>query len=148
MPINPSGALGHVPVAVYVCALTSTAVREGEERGRYYADARHWHVAGAWSDSDPGLPLAERPGWQAVTAALSTGMIRGIVVGALTHVAADAAQFASLGVLIRERGGFLTDVAGALPVRCTPGQRERRRDIADAASGWPPQSQAAEEGAS
>ncbi|MEV7796941.1 hypothetical protein AB0O68_34035 [Streptomyces sp. NPDC087512] len=50
-----------------------TAVREGEERGRYYADARHRHVAGAWSDFDPTLPLAERPGWQAVTSALSTG---------------------------------------------------------------------------
>lgn len=75
-------------------------------------------------------------------------MIRGIVVGALTHVASDAAQFASLGVLIRERGGFLTDVAGALPVRCTPGQRERRRDIADAASGWPPHTDAAGEGTS
>lgn len=148
MPINPPGGLGHVPVAVYVCAPTSTAVREGEERGRYYADARLWHVAGAWSDFDPALPLAERPGWQAVTSALSAGMIRGIVVSALTHVASDAAQFASLGVLIRERGGFLTDVAAASPTRRTPGQGERRRDIADAASGWSPQSDAPQESTS
>ncbi|MFB7543544.1 hypothetical protein ACFC0N_27075 [Streptomyces zaomyceticus] len=146
MPINPPGGLGHVPIAVYACATTSTAIREGEERGRYYADARHWHVAGAWSDFDPTLPLAERPGWQAVTSALSAGMIRGIVVSALTHVAADAARFASLGVLIRERGGFLVDASGVAPARRTPGQRRRRRGIADAASGLTPQGDAPEEG--
>ncbi|CAM5539785.1 hypothetical protein [Streptomyces narbonensis] len=139
MPINPPGGLGHVPIAVYICAATSTDIRAGEELGRYYADARHWHVAGAWSDFDPTLPLAERPGWQAVTSALSAGMIRGIAVSALTHVATDAAQFASLRVLIRERGGFLVDASGASPVRRTPDQRRRRRDIADAASGWSPQ---------
>ncbi|MEV0302089.1 hypothetical protein [Streptomyces prasinus] len=146
MPINPPGGLGHVPVAVYVCAPTSTAVREGEGRGRYYAGARLWHVAGAWSDFDPTLPLAERPGWQAVTSALSAGIIRGVVVSTPTHVATDAAQFAGLGVLIRERGGFLVDASVASPARRTPGQRGRRRDIADTASGWSPQSGAPEEG--
>lgn len=52
MPNNPPGGLGHVPVAVYSCAATSTALGESEERGRYYADARHWHVAGVWSEPD------------------------------------------------------------------------------------------------
>lgn len=137
MPTNPPSGLGHVPVAVYACAATTPAVRDGEKRGRHYADARHWHVAGVWSDPDPTVPLAERPGWQAITSALSTGMIRGIIVGALTHVAADAAQFAGLGVLIRDRGGFLVHTAGTLPRR-TPGQLQRRRDIADASSGWSP----------
>ncbi|WP_328763172.1 MULTISPECIES: hypothetical protein [unclassified Streptomyces] len=137
MPTNPPGGLGHVPVAVYACASTAAAIRDGEKHGRHYADARHWHVAGAWSDPDPAVPLAERPGWQAITSALSTGMIRGIIVGALTHVAADAAQFAGLGVLIRDRGGFLVHATGG-PPRRTPGQLQRRRDIADASSGWSP----------
>ncbi|MCY0953984.1 hypothetical protein [Streptomyces sp. H27-S2] len=137
MPTNPPGGLGHVPVAVYACASTAAAVRDGEKRGRHYADARHWHVAGAWSDADPAVPLAERSGWQAITSALSTGMIRGIIVGSLSHVAADAAQFAGLGVLIRDRGGFLVHAAAGLPRR-TPGQQQRRRDIADASSRWSP----------
>ncbi|WP_175411930.1 hypothetical protein [Streptomyces sp. TRM64462] len=136
MPNNPPGGLGHVPVAVYSCATTSTARSESEERGRYYADARHWHLAGVWSDSDPALPLAERPGWQAVTAALSAGMIRGVVVSGPAHVASDAAQFAALGVLLRDRGRFLADASDGTPARRTAGQVRRRRDIADAASGW------------
>ncbi|MCG7523360.1 recombinase family protein [Streptomyces sp. OfavH-34-F] len=136
MPINPPGGLGHVPVAVYSCATTSTALGESEERGRCYADARHWHVAGVWSDPAPSLPLMERPGWRAVTAALSAGMIRGVVVSGLTHVAADAAQFAALGVLLRDRGGFLADGSSGTPPRRTPDQARRRRGIGDAASGW------------
>ncbi|MGW5335557.1 hypothetical protein [Streptomyces bauhiniae] len=148
MPINPPGGRGHVPVAVYSCATTSTALGESEERGRCYADARHWHVAGVWSDSAPSLPLIERPGWQAVTGALSAGMIRGVVVSGLTHVAADAAQFAALGVLLRDRGGFVADASSATPTRRTPGQARRRRDIADAASGRFTQPDTYEEGAS
>ncbi|WP_435185710.1 hypothetical protein [Streptomyces sp. bgisy126] len=148
MPNNPPSGLGHVPVAVYACAPTSDAVREAEERGRHYAGARLWHVAGAWSDFDPALPLAERPGWQAAASALSTGMIRGIVVSTPTQVATETAQFASLGVLIRERGGFLADASGASPARRTPGQRGRRRDIADAASGWSSKDDTPEEGTS
>ncbi|MFG3526596.1 hypothetical protein ACGF8B_07620 [Streptomyces sp. NPDC047917] len=104
MPNNPPGGLGHVPVAVYSCATTSTTLDESEERGRYYADARHWHVAGVWSDPDPAQPLRERPGWQAVTVALSAGMIRGVVVSSTAHVASGAVQFAALGVLLRDRG--------------------------------------------
>ncbi|MFJ9817685.1 hypothetical protein ACIRU3_20925 [Streptomyces sp. NPDC101151] len=147
MPNNPPGSLGHVPVAVYSCAATSTALSEGEERGRYYADARHWHVAGVWSDSDPARPLMERPGWQAVTATLSAGMIRGVVVGGPTHVGSDAAQFAAFGVLLRERGGFLADASNGTAGR-TPGQVRRRRDIAGAASGWFAQTDQHDEGSS
>ncbi|MYW08734.1 hypothetical protein GT034_10315 [Streptomyces sp. SID2563] len=146
MPNKSPGGLRHVPVAVYACAPTSLAIREAEERGRRYAGARLWHVAGVWSDLDPALPISERPGWQAVTSALSGGMIRGIVVVTPAQVATDTAEFASLGVLIRERGGFLVDVSGASPVRRTPGQLGRRRDIADAASGWSPQVHAFEGG--
>ncbi|MFE5513865.1 hypothetical protein ACFQ9J_25370 [Streptomyces sp. NPDC056529] len=148
MPNNPPGGVGHVPVAVYSCATTSTALGESEERGRYYADARHWHVAGAWSDSDPALPLAERPGWQAVTAALSAGMIRGVVVSGPAHVASDAAQFAALGVLLRDRGGFLADASNGTPACRTPGQARRRRDLADAASSWFGQTYTHDEGTS
>ncbi|MEV6326735.1 hypothetical protein [Streptomyces sp. NPDC051909] len=148
MPNNPPGGLGHVPVAVYSCATTSTALGESEEHGRYYADARHWHVAGAWSDADPALPLAERPGWQAVTAALSAGMIRGVVVSGPAHVASDAAQFAALGVLLRDRGGFVADASNGTPGRRTPGQARRRRDLADAASGWFGQTDTHDEGTS
>lgn len=148
MPNNPPGGLGHVPVAVYSCATTSTALGESEERGRYYADARHWHVAGVWSDSDPALPLAERPGWQAATAALSAGMIRGVVVSASVHVASEAVQFAALGVLLRDRGGFLADASSGTPARRTPGQARRRRDLADAASGWSGQTDTHDEGTS
>ncbi|MFF4386256.1 hypothetical protein ACFY0G_05565 [Streptomyces sp. NPDC001552] len=137
MPNNPIGGLGHVPVAVYTCSATATVVRDGEKRGRHYADARHWHVARAWSDTDPAVLLDERPGWQAITTALSTGMIRGIIVGSLSHVAADTAQFASLGVLIRDRGGFLVHAADTAPRR-TLGQLQRRRDVADVSSGWSP----------
>lgn len=137
MPNNPIGGLGHVPVAVYACASTAVAVRDGERRCRHYAGARHWHVAGAWSDPDPAVPLAERPGWQAIASALSTGIIRGIIVSAFSHVASDAAQFAGLGVLIRDRGGFLVHAADTLPRR-TPGELQRRRDITDASSGWSP----------
>ncbi|MEV3947026.1 hypothetical protein AB0K57_05105 [Streptomyces halstedii] len=148
MPNNPPGGLGHVPVAVYSCATTSTALGESEERGRYYADARHWHVAGVWSDSDPALSIMERPGWQAVTAALSARMIRGVVVSVSTHVAADAAQFTALGVLLRDRGGFLADASSGTSARRTPGQARRRRDIADVASGWFTQPDTYEKGAS
>ncbi|MBT2451805.1 hypothetical protein J7F03_33030 [Streptomyces sp. ISL-43] len=137
MPTNPPSGLGHVSVAVYACSATATAVRDGERRGRHYADARHWHVAGAWSDTDPTVSLAERPGWQAIASALSTGMIRGIIVGSISHVASDTAQFAGLGVIIRDRGGFLVHAADTLPRR-TPGQLQRRRVIADASSEWSP----------
>ncbi|MER7027387.1 MULTISPECIES: hypothetical protein [Streptomyces] len=78
----------------------------------------------------------ERPGWQAVTAALSAGMIRGVVVSGPMHVAADAAQFAALGVLLRDRGGFLAGASHCTPARRTPGQARSRRDLVDAASGW------------
>ncbi|MYY01224.1 MULTISPECIES: recombinase family protein [unclassified Streptomyces] len=148
MPTNPPSGLGHVPVAVYSCATTSAALGESEERGRYYADARHWHVAGVWSDPAPSLPLMERPGWQGVTAALSAGMIRGVVVSGLTHVAADVAQFAALGVLLRDRGGFLADASSGTLTRRTPSQARRRGDIANAASGWFTQTDTYEGGAS
>lgn len=148
MPTNPPSGLRHVPVAVYSCATTSTALDESEERGRYYADARHWHVAGVWFDPAPSLPLMERPGWQGVTAALSAGMIRGVVVSGLTHVAADVAQFAALGVLLRDRGGFLADASSGTLPRRTPGQALRRCGIADAASGWFKQTGVYEEGGS
>ncbi|MEV7432267.1 hypothetical protein ACIQKE_14770 [Streptomyces griseoviridis] len=148
MPTNPPGGLGHVPVAVYSCAATSTDLGESEERGRYHADARHWQVAGVWSARASSLPLMERPGWQAFTAALSAGMIRGVVVSGLTHVAAGAAQFAGLGVLLRDRGGFLADASSGTPTRRTPGQARRRHDIADAASGWFTQQDTYEEGVS
>ncbi|MCZ4117914.1 hypothetical protein [Streptomyces sp. H39-S7] len=133
---SPDG-LGHVPVAVYACAAEAPLVREAEKQARRYADARHWHVAGAWADDDPTLPLDTRPGWSAIAGALSTGMIRGVVVGAASHVAADAAQFAALGVLIRDRGGFLAE-AIPRPSRRTPGQNERRQALFEAASGWSP----------
>ncbi|WP_395369322.1 hypothetical protein OHU45_09125 [Streptomyces tubercidicus] len=137
MPNTPSGGLGHVPVAIYACAATAPLVREAEQHARHYADARHWHVSGAWTDHDPTLPLTTRPGWAAVVSALSTGMIRGVVVGAASHVTADTAQFAALGVLIRERGGFLAEAVPG-PSRRTPGQHERRRALFEAASGWTP----------
>ncbi|MFI2432092.1 hypothetical protein [Streptomyces sp. NPDC018693] len=146
MPINPPGGIGHVPVAVYSCATDSAALGDSEERGRRYADARHWRVAGVWSDPDPVLPLMERPGWRAVTAALSAGMIRGVVVSGPAHVASDAVQFAALGVLLRDRGGFLADASNATPARRTSGQARRRRDIVDAASGWGRQAGTLDEG--
>jgi hypothetical protein len=135
MPKSPSGGIGHVPVAVYSCAAESAAVREAERRARHYADARHWHVAGTWSDDDPSTPLDARPAWAAVTSALSSGLIRGIVVAGITHLAEDAGQFAALGVLIRDRGGFLTEAASP-PARQTPAQHERRRILLEASSGW------------
>ncbi|MFC7510344.1 hypothetical protein ACFQV4_01430 [Streptomyces thermocarboxydus] len=109
MPKSPSGGIGHVPVAVYSCAAESAAIREAERRARHYADTRHWHVAGTWSDDDPSTALDARPAWAAVTSALSSGLIRGIVVAGITHLAEDAGQFAALGVLIRDRGGFLAE---------------------------------------
>ena len=137
MPNTPPGGLGHVPVAVYVCAAATSAVCEAERRARHFADARHWHVAGAWTDHDPAVSLDARPGWSAMTSALSTGLIRGIVVAGTSHIAADAAHFAALGVLIRDRGGFLTEAASGPPSR-TPGQHERRRVLFAAAVGWWP----------
>ncbi|WP_326742082.1 hypothetical protein [Streptomyces sp. NBC_01768] len=137
MPNTPIGGLGHVPVAVYACAATAPLVREAERHARRYAEARHWQVAGAWTDTDPALPLDTRPGWSATAAALSTGIVRGVVVGAASHVAANAQQFAALGVLIRDRGGFLTEATPG-PSHHTPGQHERRRALFQASAGWTP----------
>ncbi|WP_330174587.1 hypothetical protein OG875_14165 [Streptomyces sp. NBC_01498] len=137
MPNSPSGGLGHVPVAVYSCAAEPPAVREAERRARNHADARHWHVAGVWSDDDPAVPLDTRSGWSAITGALSSGLVRGIVVAGAAHVTDDAAQFAALGVVIRDRGGFLAEATNS-PSRHTPGQHERRRILFDAAAGWTP----------
>jgi hypothetical protein len=135
MPNTPPGGLGHVPVAVYACATATSAVCAAELRARHYADARHWHVAGTWTDNDPSMALDTRPGWSAITSALSTGLIRGIVVAGASHVVADAAHFAALRLLIRDRGGFLTEAAPGPPHR-TPGQHERRRALLEAAVGW------------
>ncbi|MEV0780902.1 hypothetical protein [Streptomyces sp. NPDC050428] len=137
MPNSPSGGLGHVPVAVYSCAAEPPAVREAERRARNYADARHWHVAGVWSDDDPTAPLDTRSGWSAITGALSSGLVRGIVVAGAAHVTDDAAQFAALGVVIRDRGGFLAEATNS-PSRHTPGQHERRRILFEAAASWTP----------
>ncbi|MET9964903.1 hypothetical protein ABZZ80_02995 [Streptomyces sp. NPDC006356] len=135
MPNTPPSGLGHVPVAVYSCATTASAVCAAELRARHYADARHWLVAGAWTDDNPAVALDTRPGWSAITSALSTGLIRGIVVAGASHVATDTAHFAALGVLIRDRGGFLTEAASG-PSHRTPGQHERRRALLEAAVGW------------
>ncbi|MFI9587209.1 hypothetical protein ACIHCQ_36575 [Streptomyces sp. NPDC052236] len=137
MPNTPPGGLGHVPVAVYACAAEPPVVREAERRARHYADARHWHVAGAWTDDDPAVPLDTRPGWSGITGALSSGMIRGVVVVGASHLAADAAQFAALGVLVRDRGGFLVEATPGL-LRRTPGQHERRRALFEADAAWSP----------
>lgn len=137
MPNTSPGGLGHVPVAVYACTAAAPIAREAERHARRYADARHWHVSGAWTDHDPTRPLDTRPGWAAVVGALSTGVIRGVVVGAAAHVAADEARFAAVGALIRERGGFLAEAVPGLSRR-TPGQHERRRALFEAASGWAP----------
>ncbi|MDT0614371.1 hypothetical protein [Streptomyces lancefieldiae] len=75
-------------------------------------------------------------------------MIRGVIVSGPAHVASDAAQFTALGVLLRDRGGFLADASNGTPARRTPGQARRRRDLADAASGWFTQTEASEEGTS
>ena len=135
MPKATPGGLGHVPVAVYSCAAETEAARDAERLARNYAHARHWHVAGSWADTDPGVPLEERPAWEALPGALSSGLIRGIVVGGASHVAANATRFAALSVLIRDRGGFLIEATSAHPHR-TPGQHERRRILLVAASGW------------
>ncbi|NBE49889.1 hypothetical protein [Streptomyces boluensis] len=137
MPNTQSGGHGHVPVAVYSCASATGLVREAERRARHYADARHWHIAGAWTDDDPTVPLDSRPGWSAIAGALSTGIIRGVVVGVRTHVAADAAQFTALNVLIRDRGGFLAEATSG-PTHRTPGQFERRRVLLEAGFIWSP----------
>ncbi|MGW7413837.1 hypothetical protein [Streptomyces sp. NPDC054863] len=137
MPNSSPGGLGHVPVAVYSCAAESPAVHEAERRARRYAEARHWHVAGVWSDDDPAMPLDTRSGWSAITGALSSGLVRGIVVAGAMHVTADAAQFAALGVLIRDRGGFLAEATNSSS-RHTPGQHERRRVLFEAAASWTP----------
>ncbi|MFF1416712.1 recombinase family protein [Streptomyces sp. NPDC058280] len=135
MPNIPPGGLGHVPVAVYSCATSTHAVREAERQARHYADARHWHVAGAWIDHDPSALLDTRPGWQAMTGALSTGLVRGVVVAAISHVALDAAQFAALGVVVRDRGGFLVEATTPGPPHRTPGQHERRRTLFEGGAG-------------
>jgi hypothetical protein len=64
-------------------------------------------------------------------------MIRGVVVAGASHVAADAAQFAALGVLVRNRGGFLAEATPG-PLRRTPGQHKRRRALFEAAAAWSP----------
>ncbi|MCX4675348.1 hypothetical protein OG413_08425 [Streptomyces sp. NBC_01433] len=133
MPNTPLGGLGHVPVAVYSCASSASAVREAERRARHYADACHWLVAGVWTDRDPSVPLGSRLGWQAMTGALSSGLVRGVVVAAISHVALDAAQFAALGVLVRDRGGFLVEATTGPPQR-TPGQPGYRPTLFEGAA--------------
>ncbi|WEH41114.1 hypothetical protein [Streptomyces sp. AM 2-1-1] len=134
MPNIAPGGLGHVPVAVYSCATSTHAVSEAERRARHYADARHWHVAGAWTDRDPSALLDSRLGWQAITGALSTGLVRGVVVAAISQVVLDAAQFAALGVLVRDRGGFLVEATSGPPHR-TLGQSEHRRTLFEGTAG-------------
>jgi hypothetical protein len=135
MPKSPSGGLGNVPAAAYTCAAGTAAVRDAEERARHYAATRHWCVAGAWSDDDPSVPLDARPAWKAVMGALSSGLVRGIVVAGASHVAHDARQFTALGVLVRGRRGFLAD-AKSRPTHLIPGQHERLRALFEASSGW------------
>lgn len=90
-------------------------------------------MAGAWTDRDPSAPLGSRLGWQAMTGALSSGLVRGVVVAANSHVALDAAQFAALGVLVRDRGGFLVEATTGPPPR-TPGQPQHRRTLFEGAA--------------
>ncbi|MFJ7998754.1 recombinase family protein [Streptomyces sp. NPDC096310] len=137
MPNTPLRGLGQAPVAVYSCAASLPLASDAERRARDYADARHWLVAGVWTDDDPSVLLGDRPGWSAVTGALSSGLIRGIVVAAASHVSLDLAHFAALGVLVRDRGGFLAEATAESPRR-TPGQHERRRALFEAAAGWIP----------
>lgn len=95
MLMNPSGGVGLVNVAVYTATCDASAADQAAARARSYAEARHWNVTAVHADPDPAVPLADRQGWQAVTDALSSGSLRGIIVGVAGHVADDAAQFAA-----------------------------------------------------
>ncbi|UUU44329.1 recombinase family protein [Streptomyces sp. NBC_00162] len=136
MPTNPhGGGIGHVPVAVYSSSPDPATVRDSEACARRYAEARLWPVAGAWSDPDPDAPVIDRIGWRAITDALGSGMVRGIVVADPAHIAPDPSDFDRLGALVRDRGGFLVVATPSLPRR-TASQHARRRNVLEAASGW------------
>ncbi|MFE3608899.1 hypothetical protein [Streptomyces goshikiensis] len=54
----------------------------------------------------------DRPGWAAVDHALSTGTLRGVVVGAPAQLAPSAKEFAALRSHLRDRGGLLVEAVG------------------------------------
>ncbi len=140
---------GRVPVALYICTGDPAAAGLIAAHVRTYAEARQWVVAVLAVDSDPAQPLTTRPGWQAITDALSEHTAAGVVTWTRDMVndnptaspSRHADAFARLADVLRERGTFLAAAAdpdipaGAIPPRRSPGDNWRRRELTSSATG-------------
>lgn len=131
----PHASPGRVPVILYIAGDNPVANGEALFLARRFASDREWTVVAEQTDTSTTAPLPDRAGWETVTAALADGTAHGVVVGALDMVADSPAEFAALGVLVRDRGAFLVEAAGV--PRRTPGQYSRRRNLHDAATYGP-----------
>jgi hypothetical protein len=131
---------GRVPVALYIATPGSDAEAAYLMRHcRNYAAARHWTATLAIADSDPAAPLADRPGWQQVTAALSDRTAQGVVTWQRAMLAHGPTEYEALAALVADRGGFVA-VAADGGTRHTPGETARRQALGDAAAGCHPDS--------
>ncbi|MFE3506322.1 hypothetical protein [Kitasatospora sp. NPDC059160] len=141
--------VGRAPVAIYICSGDEPAADLIAAHVRVFARARRWTVAVLAVDSNPTQPLAERPGWQDITDALSENRACGVVTWTRDMIHDDPlnspgrqlAAFDRLATVLLERGAFLTAAthpgtpAGTLPERRSPGDHWRRRDLASSAAG-------------
>jgi hypothetical protein len=103
---------GRVPVAIYLAAPADETIDALVGYCRLYAEAREWVITHTAADQDTAASLAERPGWQSVTSALSAGNASGVVTWTRSMLATSQEEWEQLASLIADRGGFL--VAGAL----------------------------------
>ncbi|MFJ7247674.1 hypothetical protein ACIQWA_23995 [Kitasatospora sp. NPDC098652] len=146
MTSDRSRPVGGVPVAIYICVGDAPAADLIAAHVRTFAEACQWPVAVLSVDSNPAQPLMARPGWQAVTDALSEQTVVGVVTWTRDMVHDDpmaspsrhAAAFDRLATVLRERGAFLAAAhpgAVAVPLRRSPGDHWRRRELASSAAG-------------
>ncbi|MFF2082009.1 hypothetical protein ACFVXG_45460 [Kitasatospora sp. NPDC058162] len=138
--------VGRVPVAIYICIGDAPAADIITAHVRAFAEARLWPAAVLAVDSDPAQPLTARLGWQAVTDALSKQTVVGVVTWTRDMLHDDpmaspsrhAAAFDRLATVLRERGAFLAAAhpgTVAVPLRRSPGDHWRRRELASSAAG-------------
>ncbi|MFJ9458530.1 hypothetical protein ACIRST_25995 [Kitasatospora sp. NPDC101447] len=140
---------GCIPVAIYLCAGDAPAADLLAAHVRAFAETRQWTVELLAVDVDAAQPLVSRPGWQAVTHALSEHIVAGVVTWTRGTVHDDpgttpnhhTAAFDRLATVLRERGAFLTVAArpaapaGTIPPRRSPGDHWRRRQLTSSAAG-------------
>ncbi|MFF2611470.1 hypothetical protein [Kitasatospora sp. NPDC058046] len=139
-----------VAVALYIATSDEGAALILTSLIRAFAEARDWTVALTLADDDPTRPLDQRPGWQAITDALNTRTIHGVVTWTHDMVSSGQAvrgigSYDRLPAALGDRGSFLAtacpdsaiaDHGNGHPPRRTSADLARRRALADAAAGF------------